>query len=69
MAKYGLITDNVAMLLGKYPNIANDDKLFMITYWKECDKVTCLEDIVNATSPDTLTRIKRRYLKRGMQDV
>lgn len=71
MAKYGVVTSNIDKLLKEYPKAKNDDKLFVVLYWKMFDKVYELNEefIERATSSESLLRLKRRYLSKKGESI
>lgn len=59
------IEQRVGLVLAKYPDARNDDKLLIKLYWEEFDKVKSLNDIVDATPPETIMRVRRKLNEKG----
>ena len=66
MARTGVVTQNIGVLLKKDPHAEHDDKLLVMLYWMEVDGIKELGEafIKKATSSETICRMKRRYLQK-----
>lgn len=69
MARKRTKTAKVEHVLTKYPATRINDRLLVTTYWRLFDNITSVDDCVNATSSETITRIKRKLNEDGRFNV
>ncbi|ABY46847.1 GIY-YIG nuclease family protein [Bacillus mycoides] len=55
----------VEYILQNYPATRINDRLLVTTYWRHFDNIKSVDDCVNATSSETITRIKRKLNENG----
>lgn len=59
------VRHKVKDILNQFPDTRNDDRLLCVTYWREVDKVTTLDGVKGATSPEAIRRARQWLNERG----
>lgn len=55
----------VDYILENYEGARNCDKTLVVLYWKTFDNVKVVDDIIDATTPENITRYRRELNEKG----
>lgn len=56
----------VEYILDRYPQTRHSDKELIMTYWKEVDRITELEEVLGATKAETIRRARQKFNQDGL---
>lgn len=56
----------VAYILENYPESRNNDTLLIKLYWEIFDQVKTINDVMRASSPETIRRCRQRLNEEGL---